>query len=186
MEFVALSDTVLNHLARQDPDLNKVFRGVFPADKLPSVPKGRRFTDAYIVNTDPEVQPGEHWLAIWTRLGVCEVFDGYGLPLSSYQYPKLQAWFTQWKEVITSDHTLQAMDSHTCGHYALLFLKAKAKHQSFQDFLAQWNSQNLVLNDRRAGEKIQRLIKTELTRNDLSCKQSNVSRCAFCYFYELQ
>ena len=117
---------------------------------------------------------------------MCEVFDSYGLPLSSYQNLKLQAWFTQWKEVITSDHTLQAMDSHTCVHYALLFLKAKGKHQSFQDFLAQWNSQNLVLNDRRAGEKIQRLIKTELTRKDLSCKQSNVSRCALCYFYDLQ
>ena len=117
---------------------------------------------------------------------VCEVFDSYDLPLSTYKNPQLQAWFKQWKEVITSDHTLQAMDSQTCGHYALLFIKAKAKHQSFQDFLPQWNSQNLVLNDRRAGEKIQRLIKTELTRNDLSCKQSNVSRCAFCYFYELQ
>ena len=54
MEFVALSDTVLNHLARQDPDLNKVFRGVFPADKLPTVHKTRVLTDAFIVNTDPE------------------------------------------------------------------------------------------------------------------------------------
>ena len=58
MEFVALSDTVLNHLARQDPDLNKVFRGVFPADKLPTVRKTRGLSDAYIVNTDPEGQPG--------------------------------------------------------------------------------------------------------------------------------
>ena len=39
MEFVALSDTVLNHLARQHPDLNKVFQGVFPADKSPTFPK---------------------------------------------------------------------------------------------------------------------------------------------------
>ena len=117
---------------------------------------------------------------------MCEVFDSYGLPLSSSQNPQLQAWFKQWKEVITSHHTLQAMYSHTCGHYALLFLKAKARHQSFQEFLSQWNSQNLVLNDRRAGEKIQRLTKTELTRKDLSCKQSNVSRCTFCYFYDLE
>ena len=80
MEFVALSDTVLNHLDRQDPDLNKAFRGVFPADKLSSVPYWRVFSDAYIVNTDPEGQPGEHWLAIWTRHQVCEVFDSYGLP----------------------------------------------------------------------------------------------------------
>ena len=91
-------------------------------------------SDAYIVNADPEGQPGEHWLAIWTQNRVCEVFDSYGLPLSSYQNLKLQAWFTQWKEVITSDHTLQAMDSHTCGHCALLFLRAKSKHHSFEDF----------------------------------------------------
>ena len=117
-------------------------------------------SDAYIVNADPEGQPGEHWLAIWTQNRVCEVFDSYGLPLSSYQNLKLQAWFTQWKEVITSDHTLQAMDSHTCGHYALLFLRAKSKHHSFEDFLGQSNLQNLVLNDRRVGEKIQRLIET--------------------------
>ena len=185
MEFVALSDTVLNHLARQDPDLNKAFRGVFPADKLPTVPKTRVLSDAYIVNTDPEGQPGEHWLAIWTCNRVCEVFDSYGLLLSTYKNPQLQAWFKQWKEVITSDHTLQAMDTHTCGHYALVFLNAKVRQQSFQDFLAQWNAQNLVLNDRRAGEKM-RLIKTELCRKELSCKQSSVSRDAFCYFYHLE
>ena len=45
--------------------------------------------------------------------------------------PTLQAWFKQWKEVITSNQTLQAMDSYTCGHYALLFLKAKAKAKVF-------------------------------------------------------
>lgn len=46
MEFVALSDTVLNVLAREDRLLRISFRGVFPADKLPSVAKGRQFSDA--------------------------------------------------------------------------------------------------------------------------------------------
>ena len=91
MEFVALSDTVLNSLARKDPYLQKCFRGVFPADKLPPVQKGRPYTDAYIVSTDAASEPGEHWLAIWTRRGECEVFDSYGLPLSTYKNPKLQA-----------------------------------------------------------------------------------------------
>ena len=59
---------------------------------------------------------------------MCEVFDSYDLPLSGYKNPTLQAWFKQWKEVITSDQTLQAMDSYTCRHYALLFLKAKARN----------------------------------------------------------
>ena len=159
MEFVPLSDTVLNHLAREDPELKKSVLWCFQQTSYPLCLNGEFFSDAYIVNTDPA---GEHWLAIWTRNQVCEVFDSYGLPLSSYKKPTLQAWFKQWKEVFTSDQPLQAMDSYTCGHYALLFLKGKARNVSFQDFLAQWHSHNLVFNDRQAGEKIQRLIKTEL------------------------
>ena len=180
MEFVPLSDTVLSYLAQDDRELKPYFRGVFPADKLPAVSEKR--VNAYIVNTDSAGEPGKHWLAIWTRLGVCEVFDSYGLPLSSYTNPTLQAWFKQWKEVITIEQPLQAMDSFTCGHYALFFLKAKARHASFQDFLAQWHSNNLVLNDKRVGEKLQRLIKTELSRSE--CQQSNVNRSTFCYFYQ--
>ena len=180
MEFVPLSDTVLSYLAQDDRELKPYFRGVFPADKLPPVSKKR--VNAYIVNTDPAGEPGEHWFGIWTYHNICEVFDSYGLPLSSYKNPTLQTWFKQWKEVISSDQPLQAMDSFTCGHYVLFFLKAKARHASFQDFLAQWHLNNLVLNDRRVGEKLQRLIKTELTRSD--CQQSNVNRSTFCYFYQ--
>lgn len=64
MEFVALCDTVLNVLAREHRLLRISFRGMFPADKLPSVAKGRQFSDAFIVNKDPADEPGEHWLAI--------------------------------------------------------------------------------------------------------------------------
>ena len=66
MEFVPLSDTVLNYLAREDPEFKKVYCGVFPANKLPPVTIWRVFSDACIVNTDPAGEPGEHWLAIWT------------------------------------------------------------------------------------------------------------------------
>lgn len=95
MEFVPLIDTVLNHLAREDPELKPYFRGVFPVDKLATVSKWRVGSDACIVNTDPAGEPGEHWLAIWTHNRMCEVFESYGLPLSSYKTPTLQAWFKQ-------------------------------------------------------------------------------------------
>ena len=173
MEFVPLSDTVLRYLAKDDRELRPYIRGVFPADQVPLVFKKR--VNAFIVNTDPASQPGEHWLALWTEGTTCEVFDSYGLPLSTYKNPTLQAWLSQWKEIISSDQTLQAMDSFTCGHYALFFLKAKARHASFQDFLAQWHSNNLVLNDKRVADQLQRLIKTELTEYE----QSNVNRSSF-------
>ena len=103
MEFVPLSDTVLNYLAEDDRELRPYFRGVFAADKLPAAAKKR--VNAYIVNTDPASKPGEHWLAIWTHHTTCEVFDSYGLPLSTYKNPTLQAWFRQWKEIISSEQT---------------------------------------------------------------------------------
>ena len=173
MEFVALSDTVLRYLALDDRELRPYFRGVFAADQLPTPSKTR--VNAYIVNTHPAGQPGEHWLAIWTHHNICEVFDSYGLPLASYQNPSLHRWLNQWTDIRSSDQTLQAMDSLTCGHYALFFLKARARHASFQDFLAQWHSDNLVLNDRRVAEKLQRLIKTEVSEY----KQTNVNRSSF-------
>ena len=67
------------------------------------------------------------------------------------------------------------MDSFTCGHYALFLLKARARHVSFPEFLARWHSYNLVLNDRRVAEQLQRLIKLEVTEY----KQSDVNRTSF-------
>ena len=67
MEFVPLSDTVLSYLAQDDRELKPYFCGVFPADKLPPVSKKR--VNAYIVNTDPAGESGEHWLGIWKELG---------------------------------------------------------------------------------------------------------------------
>ena len=76
MELVPLSDRVLRTLAGRDKDLKRVFVGVFPADKLPK----RKIKDdhhkrAYIVNTDPAGEPGQHWLELWTEGGVFEVLD---------------------------------------------------------------------------------------------------------------
>ena len=52
MEFVALSDTVLRALALDDPQIRRVFHGVYPADQLPRSPP-MSVRAAYIVNTDP-------------------------------------------------------------------------------------------------------------------------------------
>ena len=71
MEFIPLSDTVLRYLAEDDRELRPYFRGVFPADKIP--PMSKKQVNAFIVNTDPGRQPGEHWLALWTEGNTFEV-----------------------------------------------------------------------------------------------------------------
>lgn len=75
--------------------------------------------------------------------------------------------------------TLRAMDSQTYEHYALMFLKAKARSSSFQEFLALWNSHNLVLNDQSVAQSLKRIIKEELYTSELTCKQANLSSSTF-------
>ena len=86
MEFVALDNIQLDTLAKQDPYLKWVYDGTHPCDLLPRFPNKHRPT-AYIVNTDPAGQPGQHWIALWTRDGICEVMDSYGLPWNGMEPP---------------------------------------------------------------------------------------------------
>ena len=175
MEFVALSDTVLKVFGKEDPRLKPMFVGVFPADKVPSLSK--QGPHALIVNTDPAGKPGEHWLALFIQWGCCEVFDSFALPLKNY--PTLQPLWKRWSTLITSNKPLQSLDTYTCGHYSTLFLKARARDESFEDFLAPWSTHNFVLNDMKVGEKIDQLIKKELFMQDLKGAQSCVTRACF-------
>jgi len=73
------------------------------------------------------------------------------------------------------------MGSQTCGHYALFFLKARARGQTHQDFLGRWSIDNLVLNNHKVAEDLKRAIKREL-QDEVDARpdgQSNVSRQAF-------
>ena len=175
MEFVALSDTVLKVFGKEDPLLHPYFVGVFPANKVPSLSK--QGPHALIVNTDPAGKPGEHWLACFIQWGCCEVFDSFALPLQ--HYPTLQPLWKRWSKLITSNKPLQSLDTYTCSHYSTLFLKARARDESFEDFLAPWSAHNYVLNDRKAGEQIDQLIKKELFMHDLKGAQTCVTRACF-------
>lgn len=149
MEWMALTDADLRQLARTDPKLKRVFVRVFPENRLPPKPT-KTCRAAYIVNTDPEGEPGKHWIAIWTNRTGCEVMDSYGLPLEGYGLPHVSAWIAEhWPHARRNDPTLQAMNSRACGHYCLLYLKAKVRGHSMEDFLEEFSPQDYVANDRK-------------------------------------
>ena len=79
MEFVALSDTVLQALALDDPQLRRVFQGVYPAHNLPRSPT-KTVRVAHIVNTDPVGEPGKHWLGLWTEQTSARSLSVMGYP----------------------------------------------------------------------------------------------------------
>ena len=123
---------------------------------------------------------GTRTTLVETEQNKCEIFDSYGLPLHVYTNPELHQWWSQWKYLTHSDIALQAMDSQTCGHYALFFLKARAQGQTYQEFLGRWSGDNLVLNDHKVAEQLKRVIKRELQDevDAHSDGQKNMSRQA--------
>jgi len=159
MEHVALNNVQLDYLARDDPQLKLYFYGTVACDRLPKSPR-KTTPQFYIVNTDPHDRPGQHWSAVWTDGNVCEVLDSYALPLETYeQATPLRAWIVKhWKYVVTNGKSLQALPSKSCGGYALLYLKAKARGRTLQEFLNDFSNHDYVSNDHQIGQRLEQLI----------------------------
>ena len=111
----------------------------YPRVLVKTTPQG------YIVNTDPHDRPGQHWLAVWTDGNVCEVLDSYALPIGNVRasHPvtrldreTLEVCGDQWQ--VPASHLKQE-----CGDYALLYLKAKARGRTLQDFLNEFSDHGL-------------------------------------------
>ena len=169
MEQVALKNLQLDYLARDDPQLKVYFYGTVACDRLPKAPD-KKTPRRYIVNTDPHDQPGQHWLAIWTCQNVCEVMYSYALPLERYeQVTPLREWIVRhWKYVVTNGKSLQAVNSKSCGDYALLYFKTKVRGRTLQEFLNDFSDYDYESNDHKAGQRVKQLI----VANELILAQS--------------
>lgn len=121
---------------------DKIFKGVFPCDGLPSsveLPAG------FIINLSSSSQPGSHWVALYIDDGGTAVyFDSFGLaPKNSFikKFIKLHS-----KMCIYSSVQLQHISSVKCGKFAAIFVAAKLQNKHFINFLNKF-SKNLTIND---------------------------------------
>ena len=176
MEFVPFTTEQLSYLAKQDPYLAPIFEGVFAVDQLPGLPD--KFQPrAYIVNTDPIDKSGTHWSGIFTKNYRCEVMDSYGLPLNWYKPPDVVEWvFENFETVSSNAKTLQEMNSQSCGQYALMYLKMKARGKSMDDFRSLFKKGDFIHNDHLVGEMIKPLLSWRV-KHLKNSKQSNSKSC---------
>ena len=182
MELVPTTDEQLRHLAEDDPHLGPHFAGVFPSDRLPPRPIRDR-AQGYIVNVDPHDRPGSHWMALWTpgpdddeEEETCLVMDSFGLPLWRYGAPALEDWLEKhWSTLRFNRRSLQAIDSNTCGAYALLFLVHCSLGGTLQTFQQYFSRYDFVKNDARAAAWFKRLVRRDLAWHRLTgpIRQSN-------------
>ena len=165
MEFVALTTRQLDYLARQDPYLEPIFKGVFASDQLPKE-KEIQTRSAYIVNVDTHDKQGSHWLSIFVEKDQCEVFDSYGLPLHWYKPSPFVTCmvFKHYQDVSSNVRQLQATDSNTCEHYALFYLFARARGKSMKSFIRPFKYLRDLDNDQKISEKLRKLVTRNLLK----------------------
>ena len=110
-----------NHLTRD------CFRGVFPMDWVPSL---KMEPGCYIINTDDEDEPGEHWVAVYNDNGQIEYFDSYGLP----PLDKRLDSFLGNNYKYNATH-LQQLFTKACGFYCVYYIFHRVMNFTMEEII---------------------------------------------------
>lgn len=150
------SKEITNALLK-DPHARRVFRGVFPRDKLPRSVNVTQ-PGAYVINTDNSSGPGKHWVCVWfTGLGDAEYFDSFGLPPTE---PTIKNFlFRQCSRYKFNQRLLQSLTSSACGFYVLYYVMMKSRGVGLTRIQRVFYVNNLWGNDRRVWSLVQQLIR---------------------------
>lgn len=114
-------------IIKKDPICSRFFLGVFSRDQLPK--KLYNFPCSFIVNTDNQNEPGEHWLAIYyDEKQHATFFDPYGLEPSLYGF---ETYLNNTSKSWTYNSTrIQSYFSLLCGQICVFFIYLMSKKLS--------------------------------------------------------
>ena len=105
------------------------FLGAFAYDKIPIKPDSEAFS--VILNTDPETEPGDHWIALIYKHPYFYFCDSYG---RTFRNPTFSSAFSDTiKSFIgktahrRNTKFLQQLTSNVCGDYCVYFIQELAK-----------------------------------------------------------
>lgn len=138
-----MNNLELEHCLTTNKLTKKIFKGVYPANKLLDLRIGNGF---YIANTSPESSKGLHWVGFSITPKCVEVFDSSGMLFLENKYFK--KFIRKCKrKFIFNKKMIQNPNSNICGQYCLAFALYKAKGKDLCNFLKMFNESNLAQND---------------------------------------
>ena len=126
----------INKIMEKNKYTNKIYLGTFARDELPHKIS---YPSAFILNTQPRSQTGEHWLAIYfdkNKNGI--FFDSYGKSASSFKLKEFMKKHS--KSYKYNKVKLQSDTSSYCGVYVVLFLLHISKYFILESFLKKFKS----------------------------------------------
>lgn len=130
---------------RQNKFTKNIFKGVFPADKIPHQKIIKPVL--YIINTHNSSKPGEHWLAVYITANKIELFDTGGRELKNHIYLKKLREYHSNKKFAFNRKQVQSFSSDLCGEFVCLYGLIKSKNISTIKFIRYFNSKNLNNNN---------------------------------------
>jgi len=145
---------ILNILSRSLCDTHTHFLGVFALDQIPSF--FSQYPCAYVANTDPSSQKGQHWVAFYhdspTHL---EFFDSYGQTPQAYNFP----FPSNLSSLKYNSFPLQSFSSSVCGQYCIFFVYQRSHNCSLASIV---HSLQLIRNPDLLVRLFTRKLKTRL------------------------
>lgn len=97
------------------------FVGVFPMDKLPPL-STLTAGQAFIVNTDTSNLPGRHWIAVYVKQYVIEVFDPFGATAYPHLLVNHLHMDSRRRRVAYNRMAIQEPTSKLCGQHCLAWI----------------------------------------------------------------
>lgn len=147
-----MNNIEISRFLKHHPLTKKIFRGVFPCDKLPSNKLSPLTSHGLVINTASSKQKGEHWVSVFIAPGgKCEYFDSFGFPPKNFEidlFLKRHSSHFTW-----NSRPIQDPLSLTCGLYVIYYLLCKSRGYSLHRTLSHFNIYSPTQNDRKIVKK---------------------------------
>jgi hypothetical protein len=139
----------------------KMFRGVYPADKIPSTLKEQK-EFSVIVNLSESTDRGTHFVCIIKSQDstACMYLDPLALNFTLASFIPTFISTLQCRDVTTLRHPIQSGESHYCGYFCIFLCMLFDVHtdQHAVGQIKSFSSQNLSANDAICMRNIRRLL----------------------------
>lgn len=145
----------LKEVLKKDPVAYAKFCGVYAENTLPR--RVTSFPSGYIANTDPDKQPGRHWVAFYlSSPQQGEFFDSYGHPPQVYSSHFVKFLDQNVQEWTFNNKQLQSNFTNVCGDYCIFYLLHRARGVSMNSIVNLFSS-NKERNDVLVYDYVMRL-----------------------------
>lgn len=129
-----------------DPYTSKYFKGFAWADTAKLPRKDGR--ELYILNTDKQEGPGEHWCAAFYQDNIAEFFDPYGNPPAVYGFEKMLRDGMRGKEAQYNANCLQGLNSRVCGYHCVFYAFHRCRGFLLEQVVDLYNLSDMRKNDK--------------------------------------